>query len=269
MIPKIIHYCWLSDDAMPAESIKFINSWRRLLPDYEFILWNRERFDINSVLWVKEAYDKKKYAFAADYIRLYAVYNYGGFYLDTDIEIKKSFDKLLENSLVIGYEDKYNKGIEAGCFGAEKRHMFIEKCLSHYNERLFIKADGTLDMQTLPMIMAELVSENLKKNIFQCDFFTAKNQETGSIEVTQNTYAVHHFAGSWLSAFEKEIVQMTSCVNNNFGNNFCGKFIILIGMVVLRIKFYGVKETVKYLVDRYVRNRKESLSSIKSFLWRK
>ena len=80
MIPKIIHYCWLSDDPMPKESIDYINCWRSILPDYKFILWNRDFFDVDSVPWVKEAFSQKKYAFAADYIRLFAVYNYGGFY---------------------------------------------------------------------------------------------------------------------------------------------------------------------------------------------
>lgn len=268
MIPKIIHYCWLSDDPMSQESIEYINSWRKLLPDYEFILWNREKFDVNSVLWVKEAFFQKKYAFAADYIRLYAVYHYGGFYLDTDVEIKKSFDDLLERDLVIGYEDKHNKGIEAGCFGAEKGHAFIEKSLSHYNGRRFVKADGTLDAWTLPKIMAEFVSKNLKKNVFSCDFFTAKDPETGTIEITQNTYAIHHFAGSWLTAFEKEIIRMTSCVKNNLGDNFLSKSVILFGIIFLRIKFYGMKRTGRYLIDTYVHNRKESLSSIKSFFGR-
>lgn len=269
MIPKIIHYCWLSDDPMPQESFAYINSWRKLLPDYEFILWNREKFDINSVLWVKEAFLQKKYAFAADYIRLYAVYNYGGFYLDTDVELKKTFDDLLKKDLVLGYEDKYNKGVEAGCFGAKKGHSFIEKCLSYYNDRHFIKADESLDTRPLPMIMNEFITESLKENIYTFDYFTAKSQETGAIEVSKNTYTIHHFAGSWLSIFEKEIVRMTSYVNNIFGNNFLGKTIILLGMVGLRIKFFGMRKTIKYLIHRYVHNRKESLPFIKSFMGRK
>lgn len=82
MIPKIIHYCWLSNDPLPSNFIKYLNGWKQLMPDYEFMLWNFDRFDKNSSNWVKEAFDNKKYAFAADYIRLYALYNYGGIYLD-------------------------------------------------------------------------------------------------------------------------------------------------------------------------------------------
>lgn len=87
MIPKIIHYCWLSNDPIPADMQRYIESWKKFLPDYEFMLWNFSRFDINSSDWVKEAFKNKKYAFAADYIRLYALYNYGGIYMDMDVEV--------------------------------------------------------------------------------------------------------------------------------------------------------------------------------------
>ena len=91
MIPKIIHYCWLSKDPIPKDMQMFIDGWYEKLPDYEFMLWDFNRFDIHSSQWVKEAFSKKKYAFAADYIRLYALYNYGGIYMDMDVEVLKSF----------------------------------------------------------------------------------------------------------------------------------------------------------------------------------
>lgn len=97
MIPKIIHYCWLSNDPIPEKLQEYMKSWKEKLPDYEFKLWNFDCFDINSSQWVKEAFEAKKYAFAADYIRLYAVYNYGGIYMDMDVEVIKSFNPLLNN----------------------------------------------------------------------------------------------------------------------------------------------------------------------------
>ena len=96
MIPKIIHYCWLSSDPIPLQFEEYIKSWKVHLPDYEFMLWNFDTFDIDESIWVKEAFENKKYAFAADYIRLFAVYNYGGIYLDKDVELLKSFDPFLE-----------------------------------------------------------------------------------------------------------------------------------------------------------------------------
>ena len=92
MIPKIIHFCWLSDDKFPDVIEKCMASWHKKLPDYEFILWDTNRFNLEDSTWVKQAFESKKYAFAADYIRLFAVFNYGGIYMDTDIEVLKKFD---------------------------------------------------------------------------------------------------------------------------------------------------------------------------------
>src|SRR5574344_1400117 len=102
MIPQIIHYCWLSNDPYPAELVGYMETWKKMLPDYEFILWNFDRFDISSSIWVKEAFNAKKYAFAADYIRCYALYNYGGIYLDMDVEVIKPFDDLLSKKYFLG-----------------------------------------------------------------------------------------------------------------------------------------------------------------------
>ncbi|MDR1147828.1 MAG: glycosyl transferase, partial [Spirochaetaceae bacterium] len=117
MIPKIIHYCWLSNDPIPENYERCMATWKAKLPDYEFILWDTARFDMNSVLWVKQAFDVKLYACAADYIRLYAVYSRGGIYLDMDMEVVKPFDELLKADTMLAYENNVNHNIEAGCFG--------------------------------------------------------------------------------------------------------------------------------------------------------
>ena len=216
MIPKIIHYCWLSGDPIPENLQKCMNSWKKFLPDYEFILWDRNRFDINSTLWTKQAFEAKKYAFAADYIRLYAVYNYGGIYMDMDVEVVKSFNELLSSPYIWGMEAE--KGIEAGVFGAEQHALFLKDCLNYYNNRPFILQDGTYDRKVLPVIIFErftlkyTIKKREKKEIesnsstiyvFPPDFLTAKSYETGKIHVTKNTYTIHHFAGSWFSKKEK------------------------------------------------------------------
>ena len=95
MIPKIIHSCWLSGDPFPEDIQRCIDSWKAILPEYKIILWDKNRFDINSVPYVKEAFEAKKYAFCADYIRIYALYKYGGIYLDSDVMVYKSFDPFL------------------------------------------------------------------------------------------------------------------------------------------------------------------------------
>ena len=158
MIPKIIHFCWLSGDKYPDIIEKCIASWHEKLPDYEFILWDTNRFNLEDNLWVKQAFDTKKYAFAADYIRLFAVYNYGGIYLDTDIEVLKKFDDLLNLPYFVGSE---GEGIiEAGVFGAQKECEWVGDCLNYYNGKSFIKSDGTFDQLTLPRIMMSQITKS-------------------------------------------------------------------------------------------------------------
>ena len=116
-IPKIIHYCWLSENPVPEDMLRYMATWKEHLSDYEFIKWDFNRFDINSSVWVKEAFENKKYAFAADYIRFYALYHMGGIYLDSDVEVLKSFDDLLDLPYFVGAEKAQTP--EAAVIGAE------------------------------------------------------------------------------------------------------------------------------------------------------
>lgn len=210
MIPKIIHYCWLSGDPIPDKLLSYMKSWKKYLPDYEFILWDKTRFDINSVKWVQEAYDSHKYAFAADYIRQYAVYTYGGFYMDMDVEVLRSFDPLLFRRYAIGYETM--SGVEAGVFGAEKESPIIKCCLDWYAGKSFINSDGTLNLAGCPRVMMDSISSKYQVKfsekysdsddivyLLPPEYLTAKSSETLIVKVTKNTYTIHHFAGSWLS----------------------------------------------------------------------
>lgn len=218
MIPKLIHYCWLSGDPYPEKIKHCIDSWKKILPDYELILWDTKRFPLEKCAWVKEAYDAKKYAFAADYIRLYAVYNYGGIYLDSDVEVFKRFDNLLSLPYFVGKEGFDNR-IEAAAFGAEKGTDWVKRCLDYYEGRRFLMPDGAYDTKVMPDIVNEIISSNysikeinsikdfsLEKdvfNLFPNDWFCANVHMTPtSIEptyiISDKTYCVHHFANSWL-----------------------------------------------------------------------
>jgi len=221
MIPKKIHFCWLSNDPYPNIINKCINSWNKILPDYEFIIWDTKSFDVEKNTWVRQAVESKKYAFAADYIRLYAIYNFGGIYLDSDVEVLKSFNNLLHLPYFIGSEGDGN--IEAAVFGANKKCDWIGDCLKYYNKKSFIKKDGSYETLTLPNIMMNQISKskviheissydlNTLKNeysknkliMFNQDLFCAKNYATGVIKTTKRTYSIHHFQGSWLSRKQK------------------------------------------------------------------
>lgn len=202
MIPKKIHYCWLSGDPVPAKLAECMLSWKTLLPDYEFKLWDKTQFDINSVYWVKEAFETKKYAFAADFIRLYALYSEGGIYLDMDVEVIKSLDCLLNREYILGYEKE--KGIEAGIMGASQGAGWVKKCLDYYTDRHFVNPDGSFNTRPLPKIIYSALKDDLKSmDIFSNEVLTAKSYYTGEYNITDNTYTIHHFAGSWLSPVEQ------------------------------------------------------------------
>ena len=256
MIPKIIHYCWLSNDPFPEEIQNCMASWKEKLQDYELVLWNFDRFDINSSLWVKEAFSAKKYAFAADYIRLYAVYNYGGIYLDSDIEIKKPFDDLLNAEYMFAYESNESKAVEMACFGAVKGSPFIGKILEYYKDRNFVKADGTYDIIPITRIARDILAEFILSNnlvIFPDDYFTVKCHKTGLITPSQNTYAVHHFAMSWYSDLRKKFVKRRRKIIALFGDNIFSKVIELLLNFCTRIKVMGCKNGLSYYVKRYIK----------------
>ena len=256
MIPKKIHFCWLSSDDYPDSIKKYMASWKKKLPGYEFIHWDTRRFDLNSNIWVKQAFESKKYAFAADYIRLYAVYNFGGIYMDTDIEVFKSFDELLDQPYFIGTEGEGN--IEAGIFGAEAKNPWIGECLNYYSGKTFVNPDNSMNTETLPRIMMKQISKtrivkeinlkninNIKSFLFNdafvylypVDFFCAKEQGTGLIFKTNNTYCVHHFAMSWIPN------------SNKILSNFKRFLIKIFGYIVIEkfIKIFMLKEFKKIL----------------------
>lgn len=214
MIPKKIHYCWFGKGEMPELTKKCINSWKKYLPDYELILWSEDNFDINSNQYVKEAYEAKKYAFVSDYVRLYSLYNYGGIYMDTDVEVLKTLDKYLEHSAFTGCES--DMMCVTGTMGAEKGHKWIGDLLDEYNDKKFILDDGSYNLATNTQMITKTTKDKYgweSKNKYQVlkgdlhiypfEVFCAKDCTNGKIKSSNNTYTIHHFSGSWLTKTDK------------------------------------------------------------------
>ena len=210
MIPKIIHFCWLSDDPYPQEIQRCLDSWKKILPDYEIWKWDRKRFDINSVPWTKEAFESKKYAFAADYIRLYALYNYGGIYLDSDVLMYKSFNPLLNLPYFIGTD--MIGYFEPAIIGAEKGISFIGDVLDYYNGKHFVNNNGVLATDVpLPGIFYNVLKNaySFKKvsigetyeddgkimRVFSHKEFNGRNSV--KIQQYKESFCSHNFVGSW------------------------------------------------------------------------
>lgn len=224
MIPKIIHYCWMSGDAYPEKIRRCMASWRKMLPDYEIWLWDARRFDIHQSAWVREAFEAKKYAFCADYIRLYALYNYGGIYLDSDVEVVKPYDDLLHLPYFIGDESK--EYFEAATIGSEPHHPFIGHLLAYYKDRHFIGENGQMDITVMPWVMMMATKGTFRRNVihriedfdyspdvvnvFPYDWFSPIDTtgERFVLRQTEHTYSIHHFANSWVDWKKRLVVRL-------------------------------------------------------------
>ena len=210
MIPKIIHLCWLSGDPFPPEIQACLDSWKKYLPDYDIWLWDSKRFDLNSTLWTKQAFEARKYAFAADYIRLFALYTYGGIYLDSDVLVYKSFNDLLDLPYFVG--EDYVHCFEAAVLGAEPGMKWIKDVLDRYDGLPFINEDGSFNMRGLPYVFHDRLSplyrfEVVNKveryeydqsvmKVFPSSYFNSRDN-VGIIK-TDNSYCSHNYMGSWL-----------------------------------------------------------------------
>ena len=213
MIPKIIHYCWFGRGRMPKLAERCIQSWKKHLPDYEIKLWNEDNFDINSNCYVKEAYEAKKYAFVTDYVRLYALYHYGGIYMDTDVEVLKNLDSFLKNPAFSGFED--DTQIPTGIMASEKNGAWVKWQLGYYSDKHFLLENGEPNTTTNVAIISGLMEQegfvlknslqNFKNiiTIYPKDYFCPKSYKDGKIYLTENTHCIHHFAGSWISKRQK------------------------------------------------------------------
>lgn len=207
MIPKVIHYCWFGRGRMPDLAMMCLASWSKHLPEYRWQLWNEDSFDVNSVPYVREAYEARKFAFVTDYVRLYALYEYGGVYMDTDVEIIKTLDDLLELPAFSGFESETE--IPTGIMASEKNGLWAAEQLQYYQGRSFLMPDGSYDTTTNVEIISEIMAKKgfrLKNSyqvyensihIFPKDYFCPKSR-SGIITLTPNTRCIHHFAGSWL-----------------------------------------------------------------------
>lgn len=207
MIPKTIHYCWFGRGKLPFFTQKCMDSWERFLPEYEIRLWNENTFNVYSIPYTCEAYQKRKYAFVADYVRLYALYKFGGIYMDTDVEILKSLNDLLHLPGFVGYE--HEQFINTGIIACEPNNEWAKEQLEWYEGKHFIKSNGKSDMTSNVQIISSVMKSNGFYNgnclqiykdcmyVFPKDYFCPKSR-SGIITITDNTYCIHHYAASWV-----------------------------------------------------------------------
>lgn len=220
MIPKIIHYCWFGGNPKPKSVAGMIASWRKHCPDYRIMEWNESNFDIDFCRYTREAYSWRKWAFVSDVARLYALYNHGGVYFDTDVEVVKSFDSLLNDALFLGFEG--TEYVATSTIGAVAHHPLIGEFLDEYKSRSFVGETGITDETTNVERLTKLISskypvvwDNTDQSfggvhIYPAEYFSPFDYINGKLTKSPNTYSIHWYSQSWIerSRFKQKISQL-------------------------------------------------------------
>ncbi len=212
LIPKRIHYCWFGGNEPSELMKKCIESWHNVLPDYEIVEWNEEKIKDLDSPFLKETIANEKWAFASDYVRLFALLYSGGIYLDTDVEVLKPFDDLLKNEFFIGLEEcTKTPSIGTATIGAKAGSHILKDLLDEYNKKSFIKENGRCDLTPNPKRFVKYFAEKFKYDAKKSKdkitevergvFVYPKSYFSPKDDVRKNTYAIHHFADSWKEAW--------------------------------------------------------------------
>ena len=235
MIPKIIHYCWFGNGKKTRESERYIKTWKKYMPDYKIIEWNESNFNIEEANdYVREAYKAKKYAFVSDYVRLYALYNYGGIYFDTDIEVIKKFDELIDDKRdIYGFESKNQ--VMTGVIISQKESKVIQKFLEYYNDKIFKHDDGSLNLIPNTKVFTKILKENYNLNIngefqeniffkvYPVDYFCSFDLKNSCVCKSKNCRTIHHYNYSWSSNRKKINIKIKKILAKMLGRNFYDK----------------------------------------------
>lgn len=216
MIPKVIHYCWFGGKEKPQDVLKCIESWKKYLPDYEIKEWNENNFNIYIIPYTEEAYRLKKYAFVSDYARFWILYNYGGLYFDTDVEIIKPLYDIIAKGAFMGLEKTENSstdsltiapGLGLGC---TPNNHFYKEILDFYHKQHYISWTGKMT-GTVVAFTSQLIHNKNKEikengviccegiNIYPTDYFDPLNYYTQELTITENTRTIHHYSASWIN----------------------------------------------------------------------
>lgn len=234
-IPKVIHYCWFGKGELPASVKKCIESWKKYCPDYEIICWNEDNTDISENRYASEAYRAKKWAFVTDYVRLRVVYEYGGIYLDTDVELIKPLDSLIEGGAYLGFEEKGLVSTGVG-FAAEAGNRVIGEILKDYDDIPFILEDGSYDLTPCPKRNTQTLkklgmdTENTSQTFMGMRFLPEEylcpmNYYSGKKKITENTYSIHHYSASWTSSVTKRTTRIKRIIGVKMYDKLYGKFL--------------------------------------------
>ena len=217
MIPKKIHYCWFGRNPLPDSALRCIASWKKYLPDYEILEWNEDNFDVNSIQYIAQAYKVKKYAFVSDYARFKILYEHGGLYFDTDVEVIKPMEEIGSRGPFLGFEinpvaGKTHGAVNPGLgMGALQGMPLYKSILDYYHNLDFILSDGRQNISdaVVNITTRELIKEGMQQQrgiqsvadifVYPLDYFNPFDDATGRLNKTHNTYTIHWYSKTWLN----------------------------------------------------------------------
>lgn len=260
---KIIHYCWFGREPLNEMALKCIESWKHFFPDYKIIQWNEDNFDITQISFMENAYRDKKWAFVSDVARLIVVYNYGGIYFDTDVEVIKSYKDILDLELsgFCGFEKDgcVNTGLG---FGAQKGHPFLKKLIELYKDIDYESYREHISDIACPILTTRLLQDKgliqndkyqlvEQFNIYPSEYFAPMDYNTGKMRYSNNTHSIHWYSSSWLDDYTKK--------EQEYLRRFSRVFGVKIGEILYGISScfrkegmtnYFLKRIKKYLLRR-------------------
>ena len=234
-VPRVIHYCWFGKGKMPNLAEKCIESWKKYCPEYKIVCHNEDNFNIEENRYAKEAYEAKKWAFVSDYVRLKVLYDEGGIYLDTDVELIKPLDELIKENGYMGFDDHGLVSTGLG-FACEKGNKLVGAFLKDYDDIPFILPDGTCDLTPCPKRNTALLKKlgmdlKNKSQVFMGihmlpeDYLCPVKYYTGKKVITENTYSIHHFCSSWTSPAAKRTLIVKRLIGVRLYEKLYGKFL--------------------------------------------
>jgi len=235
MIPKIIHYCWFGRNPLPELALRCIESWKKFLPDYEIKEWNEDNYDVHKIPYISEAYNAKKYAFVSDYARFDILYEHGGIYFDTDVEVIKDLTPIIENGAFAGVECAGSLAAGLG-IASEATMPIYKEVLDSYKEEHFVNQDGSLNLKTVVTRVSEVffkhgfvkedkIQDVAGVRVYPTEYFCPIDPKTGILNVSPNTYTIHHYAATWTIPLRKKYMSLR--------NKFAQKIGITLAKIIL------------------------------------
>ncbi len=262
MIPKKIHYCWVGNSPIPENNLKCIESWKKFCPDYEIIRWDESNYDFFKNKYMAQAYNEKKWGFVPDYARLDIIYQHGGIYLDTDVEIVKNLDELLKYDAFFGFDKANHIALGLG-FGAVPKNCLMKELMESYDDLKFKYSDGSLNLVPSPVLNTKTIEDlnlfdfdgtlQIKNNIavFPWQYFDPfEGGKEGKLHKNDNTFTIHWYDASWMDEKQKKYVEIMLKYHKIFGKKL-GDIIFWPHSMIFTYGFFG---SIKHIVKKLFSN---------------